>query len=128
MGRFVRSRFIAVDDCIDSILSSSQSVARLNTSWSNNPKLGARAQKPGKGGFGGRDDLEQTRRYRSSNESQKDGGYGMVFDVGDNRSGLHRRKRSPSPHRQQRRSRSRSPRREKDQERQRNRDRDDRRR
>lgn len=114
---------------------SSQSVARLNNSWSNDPKVGPRAQKAGKGthrgGFGGRDDLEETRRYRDSDDSRRDNGYGMVFDVGDSRGGSSRRKRSRSADgepRHKKRSRSRSPRREKDRERRRSRERGDRRR
>lgn len=38
-----------------------------------------------RGGFGGRDDLEETRRYRAGNRSDGRNGYGMVFDVPDDR-------------------------------------------
>jgi peptidyl-prolyl cis-trans isomerase-like 4 len=64
--------------CFDS----SQSVARSNTVWSNNPKMGSRRTRVGDG-FAGRDDLEQTRRYRDAQDqhSGRDK-YGMVFDVG----------------------------------------------
>ncbi|KAI0371629.1 cyclophilin-like protein [Pilatotrama ljubarskyi] len=75
----------------------SQSVARLNTHWSNNVKMGPRHSGRGKGGFAGRDDLEATRRYRGQSE-ERGNDYGMVFDV-------------PDSGRRQRRSRSRSPRR-----------------
>ncbi|KAI0311739.1 cyclophilin-like domain-containing protein [Amylostereum chailletii] len=84
----------------------SQSVARLNTSWSNNPTTGPKMGRGGgrggrggsRGGFGGRDDLEPTRRYRDA-DRRDDDSYGMVFDVPEDR---HTSKR-------QRRSRSRSP-------------------
>ncbi|KAH9972999.1 cyclophilin-like domain-containing protein [Lactifluus volemus] len=62
----------------------SQSVARLNRSWSNNPIREDHANRRGKprggGGFGGRDDLEATRQYR---DRGRDGNpsYGMVFDL-----------------------------------------------
>lgn len=92
----------------------SQSVARLNTTWSNNPKMGLRRQRDN-GGYGGREDLEATRRYRGE---QGRGGreYDMVFDVPDGDSGR-RRKRSRSGYRERdedrsrerRRRRSRSP-------------------
>ena len=96
---------------------SSQSVARLNGGWSNNPKLGPRPARGGRGrggaGFGGHDELEATRRYRegSGNESTR---YGMVFDVPDDRPNR-RRGRSKEgglrrDHSRERRRRSRSPR------------------
>ncbi|EGO02287.1 hypothetical protein SERLA73DRAFT_104684 [Serpula lacrymans var. lacrymans S7.3] len=94
----------------------SQSVARLNTSWSNDPKIGPR-RKQAKGGFAGREDLEETRRYRAGGEHDRDG-YGMVFEVpGGRESGRrgkrsrsrgHERERDQSP-RDRRRRRSRSP-------------------
>ncbi|KAI0940191.1 Peptidyl-prolyl cis-trans isomerase cyp6 [Taiwanofungus camphoratus] len=95
----------------------SQSVARLNTTWSNNPKIGPRpARGKGRGGgFGGLDNLEETRRYREGPRGV-DGGYGMVFDVPDDRHHMRRtRSRSRSPRRdrdssRERRKRSRSPR------------------
>jgi len=90
----------------------SQSVARLNDSWSNNinrgPKRGA---EKGRLNFAGRDDLEMTRRYRdegqpSGRQSRSDR-YGMVFDVPSDRNS---RKRSLSRDSQARRSkRSKSP-------------------
>ncbi|KAJ7490028.1 cyclophilin-like domain-containing protein [Mycena galericulata] len=93
----------------------SQSVARMNDSWSNDvkrgPRLGGKA--PGSGGFAGRDDLEQTRRYRKEGDGRASGsgGYGMVFDVPD--SGRRRkRSRSHERTRDQRPRRSRSPARE----------------
>ncbi|KAJ7184083.1 cyclophilin-like domain-containing protein [Mycena filopes] len=98
----------------------SQSVARINDSkWSNEVKRGPRlaGKEQGGAGFAGRDDLEQTRRYRKegSERAGGSGGYGMVFDVPSD-SGR-RRKRSRSRERardtgrdqRQRRSRSRSP-------------------
>ena len=82
LGRFVRCEgsllFVTYV-----ILHSSQSVARLNTSWSNNPKMGVRSKE--RGGFGGRDDLEETRRYRVGSRSDGRNGYGMVFEVPDDR-------------------------------------------
>ncbi|KAI0775868.1 cyclophilin-like domain-containing protein [Trametes elegans] len=75
----------------------SQSVARLNTSWSNDVKMGPRgARGRGKGGFAGRDDLEATRRYRGQSEERRNH-YGMVFDVPEG--GRRRRSRSRSPRR-----------------------------
>jgi len=113
----------------------SQSVARLNNTWSNDPKMGPRQPRGGRGrggggGFGGRDDLEPTRRYREGSEGPG-GGYGMVFDVPDERS-HHRRSRSPRQDRSRdRKRRSRSPRashgerhRERDREQPRSRSRD----
>jgi peptidyl-prolyl cis-trans isomerase-like 4 len=81
---------------------SSQSVARLNTSWSNHPKMGPKVARGGRSGFGGREDLEETRRYRDGGDEKRNDGYGMVFDVSDrrtkrSRSREHRRKRSRSP-------------------------------
>ncbi|KAG9039789.1 Peptidyl-prolyl cis-trans isomerase cyp6 [Tulasnella sp. JGI-2019a] len=82
----------------------SQSIAKFNTNWSNNP-----SRKQG-GVFGGRHDLEERKRYRdaSSNQPHRHGeNYQMVFE--DDRHG-------PSSHRSshghdggRRRSRSRSP-------------------
>ncbi|KII94697.1 hypothetical protein PLICRDRAFT_96978 [Plicaturopsis crispa FD-325 SS-3] len=95
----------------------SQSVARMNNSWSNNPKMGPKltqGKRPASN-FAGRDDLEETRRYRDSNDDRH-GGYGMVFDVpgGGGKGSERRRKRSRSrerePEREPRRARrSRSP-------------------
>ncbi|KAH8096644.1 cyclophilin-like protein [Cristinia sonorae] len=95
----------------------SQSVARLNTGWSNNVKMGARKGHGKSGGFGGRDDLEETRRYREGSDERQ--GYGMVFDVpsGDRpRKRRSSRSRSKSPRRddRDRRRRSRSPKRRDD--------------
>jgi len=77
----------------------SQSVARLNNSWSNNPTVGPRGSRGGKGprgGFAGREDLEQTRRYRDADDDRA-GGYGMIFDVPrGERESTKRRKRSRS--------------------------------
>ena len=96
-------------------LGSSQSVSRLNKGWSNNPiresKGGRRDIKgPGGGGFGGRDDLEPTRRYR---DDARDGSpsYGMVFDLRTDRdSSRKHRDRDERGSRRRSRSRSRSPR------------------
>jgi len=101
----------------------SQSVARMNTHWSNDIARGPKRAKGGSG-FAGRDDLERTRRYRDEEESGSgrhahgSGGYGMVFDVpSDRHSGSgseKRKKRSRSRdkddrERRRKRSRSRSP-------------------
>jgi len=83
----------------------SQSVARLNTHWSNNPTL---PPKRGRGGFGGREDLVATEKYREGKGGDRRDGYGMVFEIPEESS---RRRRSPSPPRKRRRTRSRSPRR-----------------
>ncbi|KZT06442.1 cyclophilin-like protein [Laetiporus sulphureus 93-53] len=94
----------------------SQSVARLNTSWSNNPRVGLRpprgdSGRGAAGGFGGLEDLEVTRRYREG-VSRDDAKYGMVFDVGDDDRRHRRRSMSKSPKDSPRehRRRSRSPR------------------
>ena len=93
---------------------SSQSVARLNTGWSNDVKMGPRRNK---GGFAGRDDLEAGKLYRGGGRDDR---YGMVFDVpGDDRH-YRRKSRSRSPRRdrdEHRRRKSRSPRRERERER-----------
>ncbi|KAF8506211.1 cyclophilin-like domain-containing protein [Gautieria morchelliformis] len=113
----------------------SQSVARLNTHWSNNPTM-AKSRR-NQNGFAGRDDLEATQRYRKSDRHREDrGGYGMVFDVGDmprssrprsrsrgrDRRDRHRSSRSRSPRRRER-SRSVEAYRERDRDRDRRRDR-----
>ncbi|EIN11050.1 cyclophilin-like protein [Punctularia strigosozonata HHB-11173 SS5] len=100
----------------------SQSVARLNNTWSNNPKMGSRMG-GGRGereeggrrsGYGGRDDLEETSRYRGSGGGRGRGDdYGMVFDLGD-RDDRPRKRRSRSRDgerdgRKRKLSRSRSP-------------------
>ncbi|KAG5642530.1 Peptidyl-prolyl cis-trans isomerase cyp6 [Asterophora parasitica] len=109
----------------------SQSVAKMNTHWSNDVKRGPKAGGRGPGGFAGRDDLERTRRYREEHVPSKGHGhgYGMVFDVHD-ASHSHGRKRSRSRDRydeprDDRRRRSRSPpRKERERRRSRSRDRD----
>lgn len=122
MGRLVRFNSVHISFDTRAYLNcfSSQSVARLNNSWSNNPTVGPRAARGGRGsrgGFAGREDLEQTRRYRDADEN-RDGGYGMVFDVPDGgRGSSKRRKRSRSRSRERerdgdrdrRRRRTRSP-------------------
>lgn len=86
----------------------SQSIAKLNRGWSNNPVRGGNG---GRGGFGGRQDLEERTRYRDSGagSSRRDDGYGMVFDSGDHNSSRRDRRtrsRSASPkHRDDRRDR-----------------------
>lgn len=72
----------------------SQSVARLNNTWSNDVKMNPRKGKS-VGGFGGREDLEATSHYREGSDGRH-GGYGMVFDV-------------PSERHRKRKTRSRSP-------------------
>ncbi|KDQ15457.1 hypothetical protein BOTBODRAFT_108773 [Botryobasidium botryosum FD-172 SS1] len=61
----------------------SQSVAKLNTSWSSASKNGYQREKAGRNaGFAGRQDLEAAGRYR--NESRRrDDGFGLVFDDED---------------------------------------------
>ncbi|KAI0787236.1 cyclophilin-like domain-containing protein [Irpex lacteus] len=92
----------------------SQSVARLNNKWSNDVHMGPRRGGKGSSGFGGREDLEATRKYREDDRDR--GGYDMVFDVPSSRH--HKRKsRSRSPHRRDRdrdRERRRSPPRHRD--------------
>ncbi|KAK7466448.1 Peptidyl-prolyl cis-trans isomerase-like 4 [Stygiomarasmius scandens] len=96
----------------------SQSVAKSNGIWSNDPKRPPafkREERRG-GGYGGREDLVATKRYRDNEDEDEGGrGYGMVFDVPSGKSRDRDRRR---------RSRSRSPpRRERDRDR-RDRDRD----
>ncbi|KAF7295203.1 Peptidyl-prolyl cis-trans isomerase [Mycena indigotica] len=93
----------------------SQSVARINNSWSNDIKRGPARTKSS--GFAGRDDLEKTRRYRQEADRPARDSYAMVFDVADSgrrRDGHSSRRRSRSRDRERertsRRSRSRSPR------------------
>ncbi|KIO12526.1 hypothetical protein M404DRAFT_19323 [Pisolithus tinctorius Marx 270] len=94
----------------------SQSVARLNTTWSNDPKMGLRRQRDN-GGYGGREDLEETRRYRGEDRRRGGREYDMVFDVPGGGSAAQRRKRSreregerSTDSRERRHRRSRSPR------------------
>lgn len=65
--------------------------------------MGSRRKKDG---FGGRDDLEATRRYRADNSRNSQKGYGMVFDLDDVEKPV-RRKRERSRSRERERSRSR---------------------
>ncbi|KAI0692556.1 cyclophilin-like protein [Cytidiella melzeri] len=88
----------------------SQSVARLNNNaWSNEVRMGPRRGK-GASSFGGRDDLEATRRYREGSDS-RGGDYDMVFDVPSDRPRKRKsRSRSPPSRAQERdRDRRRSP-------------------
>lgn len=99
-----------MDADYDHPIHSSQSVARMNTHWSNDIKMGPRTKR-GDDRFAGRTDLERTRKYRDENhELHKHDRYGMIFDVPDSYN--HRRSfRSRSPDRARRRDhRSRSPR------------------
>lgn len=84
----------------------SQSVARTNTSWSNNPKRGPR---PGAQGGKPRPHYE----HESTSHHRRGDGYGLVFDDDDVRRSGHRarsRSRSPRPDRRRdERRRSRSP-------------------
>ncbi|TFK29016.1 cyclophilin-like protein [Coprinopsis marcescibilis] len=97
----------------------SQSVAKSNAVWSNEI---ARPRRGEKGiGYGGRDDLERTRRYRADEGSgrQRTNDYSMVFDVGESSHSERQRKRSRSPaehgdRSRRKRSRSRSPRSDRD--------------
>ncbi|KAH9983210.1 cyclophilin-like domain-containing protein [Russula compacta] len=115
----------------------SQSVSRLNKSWSNNPireSQTSRGRNPptsGGGGFGGRDDLEATRRYRDGPRDRRSSSYGMVFDIRDEGNSLRKYRdrdergaRRPS----RSRSRSRSPRERRERRRSQSRDADRRRR
>ncbi|KAF8227634.1 cyclophilin-like protein [Tricholoma matsutake] len=79
----------------------SQSVARINSSWSNEIIRAPRVKARGGGGFAGRDDLEKTRRYRD--EEEKSDKYSMVFDVPGRRRRSRDRQRSRSPVRRDRR-------------------------
>ncbi|CAE6412914.1 unnamed protein product [Rhizoctonia solani] len=73
----------------------SQSVSKLNTQWSNNPMMPKRGKREG-GGFAGRDDLEETRRYRGEDSGKGEGsGFGMLFDHSSR--GREERSRSQSP-------------------------------
>ncbi|KAF8709556.1 Cyclophilin-like protein, partial [Rhizoctonia solani] len=107
----------------------SQSVSKLNTHWSNNPMMPKRGNRGG-GGFAGRDDLEETRRYRGEDSKKGDGGgFGMLFDHSSR--AREERSRSQSPARggrdKYRRSDDRDDYRDKDRHRHRDRDRDSRR-
>ncbi|KAF5369413.1 hypothetical protein D9758_002626 [Tetrapyrgos nigripes] len=53
----------------------SQSVAKSNNVWSNNPMRSERYKRSG-GGYAGRDDMVKTRKYRDDEESRERGGYG----------------------------------------------------
>ncbi|KXN92828.1 Peptidyl-prolyl cis-trans isomerase-like 4 [Leucoagaricus sp. SymC.cos] len=109
----------------------SQSVAKMNTHWSNDIKRGPKPKR-GADGFAGRDDLERTKRYRDEDTGRNGGNdYGMVFDVPSHYD-QRRKYRSRSPGRSDRsrkdRDRSRSPRdRHDDRYHERDRDRDRRR-
>ena len=105
---------------INPCLISSQSVARLNTQWSNDVVRGPKRPTKESSGYGGRGDLEKTTKYRGEEEDYRRHGhrYGMVFDIPSDRgSGSEkRRKRSRSRERdrdrdslRRKRSRSRSP-------------------
>ncbi|QRW16072.1 peptidyl-prolyl cis-trans isomerase, cyclophilin-type protein [Rhizoctonia solani] len=107
----------------------SQSVSKLNTHWSNNPMMPKRGDRGG-GGFAGRDDLEETRRYRGEDSKKGGGGgFGMLFDHSSR--AREERSRSQSPARggrdKYRRSDDRDDYRDKDRHRHRDRDRDSRR-
>ncbi|KAI0298821.1 cyclophilin-like domain-containing protein [Russula brevipes] len=106
----------------------SQSVARLNKGWSNDPIREGQVSRRGNartrgGGFGGRDDLEATRRYRDAPRNRSPS-YRMVFDLGGDRdSSRGHRDRDERGHRRRSRSRSRSPRERRERERSRDVDR-----
>ncbi|KAJ4475029.1 cyclophilin-like domain-containing protein [Lentinula aciculospora] len=88
----------------------SQSVAKTNDYWSNDIKRGSGKKRGLGAGFGGREDLVQTRRYRDDDDDRHGGGgggYGMVFDVPSGHSrDRDSRKRSRSPRRDRKRSAS----------------------
>lgn len=99
-----------IDADYDHPIHSSQSVARMNTHWSNDIKMGPRTKR-GDDRFAGRTDLERTRKYRDEDhELHSHDRYGMIFDVPDSHN--HRRSlRSRSFDRARKRDhRSRSPR------------------
>lgn len=98
----------------------SQSVARLNNKWSNDVAMGPRGARKA-GGFAGREDLEETRRYREGGHRER-GGYDMVFDVPNDRP-RRKRSRSKSPRRDREKERRRSPRRDTERDDYRDRDR-----
>ncbi|KAF2862023.1 RNA-binding domain-containing protein [Piedraia hortae CBS 480.64] len=83
----------------------SQSVSKLSADWRHNTKSKTARSR---GGFGGIDNLETKRQYRSGHPRGDTDGYRYVFDKGE------RRERSRSPDRKKYRSRSRSPRRRRD--------------
>lgn len=86
-------------------------MARLNGTWSNNPVRDSQGGRRGKGrgsgggGFGGRDDLEATRRYREGGRAESSS-YGMVFHLEEDKGSSRKRARDEES---RRRSRSRSP-------------------
>lgn len=122
MGRLVRSSFFRVSSPFTDTLEffSSQSVARLNNKWSNDVAMGPRGARKA-GGFAGREDLEETRRYREGGHRER-GGYDMVFDVPNDRP-RRKRSRSKSPRRDREKERRRSPRRDTERDDYRDRDR-----
>ena len=63
---------------------SSQSVAKTNTSWSNHITRAPKSKYTP--GYGGRDDLVATKRYRDDDGGRGSKDYGMVFDVPSSRS------------------------------------------
>ncbi len=98
---------------------SSQSVARLNNKWSNDPLREGQASHRnarGGGGFGGRDDLEATRKYRGGDgRRDRSPSYDMVLDLrGVKDSTRRHRGRDEREPRRHSRSRSRSPRERRD--------------
>ncbi|GJJ07304.1 Peptidyl-prolyl cis-trans isomerase cyp6 [Clathrus columnatus] len=97
----------------------SQSVARLNTHWSNDVRINRTHRK--RDTFAGREDLVATRRYRASERDNEAGAYDLVFDEREleREHKDHMRSRSISPRR-----RSPSPSRDRYRDRDRNRDRD----
>lgn len=116
MGRLVSSFLLSVP-CnlrfqLRSLISSSQSVARIGGTWADaSLRVGGTGGRGIRGrardsGFAGRDDLQRASRYRDDDSPrgrQRD--YDMVFDTGDNgksRSKHSSSRRSPS-------ARSRSP-------------------
>ncbi|KAB5595415.1 Peptidyl-prolyl cis-trans isomerase-like 4 [Ceratobasidium theobromae] len=102
----------------------SQSVSKLNTSWSNNPKMPKRGARGG-GGFAGREDLEATRRYREEDSgpgSREE--FGMVFDHSSRVREERSRSQSPARRDRYRRSEDRDDYRDRDRHRGGGRDRD----
>ena len=93
---------------------SSQSVARLNNSWSNDITRGPkRGVDKGRSNFAGREDLEMTRRYRDEGSSAREfrsDNYGMVFDIPSDQERRKRNRTGDQDYsREQRRKRSKSP-------------------
>ena len=115
MGRLV-SLFLLSVPCnlrsqLRSLVSSSQSVARIGGTWADaSLRVGRSGGRGARGsardsGFAGRDDLQRASRYRDADSPRgRQGDYDMVFDTADN--GKRRSKHSSSRRSPSTRSRS----------------------